>query len=260
MQVRPTDYQPSSLLHRRPTDPLAILFGLFWALGAHALVVVGAVAASQADSTDALQQLSPPQEIIEARLVRLGKKPDPRRMPKRKVPRKTTAPKESVAVSKNMEPKKPKKKRQKPPPEAEEDLLSRLGDRAQAFAEIADEQEREGDPEGDQEGTELEAQAGNKYAGQLTAFFKRGWTIPTTLRDTTKLVTVATVVLTRDLHVGPHRIIRSSGNPVFDQSVEDRFNQLRAQGTTLPEPPLAIAKRFLGETISIRFTDSSRRR
>ena len=256
MHVEARDLQDSGFLRQPPPDPLSIAAGLASSVFVHAAVIVAAIAATHA-AVNSEPESYIQEEIIEAKLVRLGKKPDPNRLPQREVPRKTTAPKDSIAVSKDMDPEKPEKEKEKPPPEAEEDLLTRLGDRAQAFSEIAEEREREGDPEGDPEGTELEAQAGDLYAGKLTAFFKRGWTIPTTLGDTSKLMTIATVLITNDLHVGPHKIIKSSGEPLFDQSVEDRFNQLRAQGTTLPEPPPEVARKFLGQTIAVRFTDTS---
>jgi hypothetical protein len=47
--------------------------------------------------------------------------------------------------------------------------------------------------------------------------------------------------------------VSSSGEPLFDQSVEDRFQELRSLGTTLPEPPPEIADQYLGKTIGVRF-------
>lgn len=256
MYVKARDIQPLTLLHARPWPRGSLLAGVFCTAVAHASVIMGAIWATHATNTAPPPKTYIDEHIVEARLVRLGKAPDKKKLPQRQVPRKTTAPKDSVAVSKKEEPKPPPaEKKPEPPKEAEEDPLTRLGDRAQAFAEIAEEREREGDPEGDPEGDALEAQAGDRYAGQLTAFFKRGWTIPTTLGDTSKLMTIANVTITRDLHVGDFEIVETSGEPLFDQSVEDRFTELRSQQTTLPEPPLEVAHRFLGQTITVRFTD-----
>ena len=197
------------------------------------------------------------EHVVEARFVRLGAKPDPDKLPNRIVPRLQTAPDKATVVSKEMDPPKTEKPDAGPRPDRPvEDLLTRLGDRAQAFAEI-DDREREGDPSGIADGTETEARAGDLYAGQLSAFFKRGWTIPTTLGDTSRLQVLAEVQITSDLHVGPARILKGSGEPLFDQSVEDRFAELRALGTTLPEPPPEVADRFIGKTISVRFEGKS---
>lgn len=232
--------------------PSAWIAGILASVLAHGLVIGASIGASMTELTDHEPQNYIEERVVEARFVRLGKKPEKRRLPKRRVPRKTTAPKDSVAVSKNMDPPKPKK-RDKRPENATEDLLTRLGDRAQAFAEIAEAQEREGDPEGLVDGTETEAKEGDIYRGKLVMFFKRGWTIPTTLGDTKKLVTVTRIEITRDLHIGPHRIVKSSGEPLFDQSVEDRIIQLRELGTTIPKPPPEVANQYLGKKITVNF-------
>ena len=250
VQVRAEDLRPPSLLGRRLLTGKMALGGLLFALGAHALVpatialMLAIIAATGVGAKPT--QIIPEDKVVEARFVKLGKKFDPRQLPNRRPPIKTTAPQPGVAVSKNMDPPKPKNPEKPPPQRAEENPLKNLGDRAQAFAEIAEKREQEGDPQGIEEGTETQAQAGDLYRGQLVAFFKRGWTIPTTLRDTSKLTTRATVEITADRHVGEHEIVKSSGEPLFDQSVEDRFNELRSLGTTLPEPPPEVASQFSG--------------
>jgi hypothetical protein len=185
--------------------------------------------------------------------VRKGVKKDPDKLPDRVVPRKSTAPDDSTVVSKNMNPEPPKKPDAGVKPEkAEEDLATRFGDRVQAFAEISD-RELEGDPDGIEGGTETTAQAGDIYRGKLVEFFRRGWTIPTTLGDTSKLQVTATFLITNALKVGPSEVVKPSGEALFDQSVEDRFEQLRSLGTTLPEPPPEVAHQFVGQEITVRF-------
>jgi hypothetical protein len=246
-------------LGRRVLDTKMAVGGVLFALAAH-LMVPGAIALAVAlisatgigkEPTRAI----PEDHVVEARFVRLGKKMDPRKIPNRKVPIKTTAPQPGVAVSKNMDPPNVKKPDAgPPPPRAEANPLSRLGDRAQAFAEIAQKQEQEGDPQGIAEGSETTAKAGDLYRGQLVSFFKRGWTIPTTLGDTSSLTVRASVEITPDRHVGAHQIVRPSGEALFDQSVEDRFNELRSLGTTLPEPPPEVRSQFQGTwTLDINF-------
>ena len=248
--VRVEDMRPPSLLGRRVLDGRMFVGGVLFAVAAHALVP-GAIALALAliaatgigkEPTRAI----PDDHVVEARFVKLGKPFDPKKIPQRKVPIKTTAPQPGVAVSKDPDPPKVKKPDTPPPPKAEENKLTRLGDRAQQFAEIAEKQEQEGDPQGLEDGTETEAKAGDLYRGLLVNFFRRGWTIPTTLGDTSKLTTRARVEITSDLHVGEHQIVRSSGEPLFDQSVEDRFNELRSLGTTLPEPPPEVRSQFSG--------------
>lgn len=261
MLVRAGDEAPTTFLTGRQLDKEMVLGGAAMVLGAHlavpmAFAVIVSLVSAVTPSTGPQDYIE--EHVVEARLVRLGKKRDPDKLPDREVPRKSTAPDDSKVVSKNMDPPKPNKPDAGVrPDQPEEDLLTRLGDRAQAFAEIAEEREREGDPEGSPDGTATEAQAGDIYLGKLSDFFRRGWTIPTTLGDTRHLVTHATVEITPDLHVGPHEITKSSGEAMFDQSVEDRINQLRTLGTTLPEPPPEVAEKFLGKKITIRFRGKS---
>jgi hypothetical protein len=55
------------------------------------------------------------------------------------------------------------------------------------------------------------------------------------------------------LHVGRFKIEQGSGEPLFDQSVEDRFLQMRELNVELPAPPPEVADQFLGKTIGVRF-------
>ncbi len=257
MHLERYDNRPPTMLEPRPESREVLVGGALFALGAHValpllvVLVTSALAAASATRPDSFVE----QHVVEARFVRLGKKLDPKKLPNRIVPRKSTAPDKEKVVSKNMNPPPPDKPDAGPRPEnPTPDLLTRLGDRAQAFAEIAEEREKEGDPEGIAEGTEKEAQVGDIYLGKLVSFLKRGWTIPTTLGDTSKLVAAASFEITRDLKVGDFKLDKSSGEPLFDQSVEDRLQQLHDSGATLPEPPPDVAYRFVGKTIGVRFS------
>ena len=233
-----------------------MLGGLAAVIFAHAglplmIMAVTALLAGPEDATP--RRYIDESHVVEAHFVRKGIKKDPDKLPDRIVPRKSTAPDNSTVVSKNMNPEKPNKQDAGPPPEnATEDLVKRFGDRVQAFAEVSD-LELEGDPDGIVGGTETEAQPGDIYRGKLVEFFRRGWTIPTTLGDTSKLTVTTTFLITNGLKVGPSNVVKGSGEPMFDQSVEDRFEQLRTLGTTLPEPPPEVADQFLGQEITVRF-------
>jgi hypothetical protein len=250
---------------RRETPPVSMLdppalggdqlVGGLLAVGvAHAgLPLLIVLAASVlAGSEDEPRRYIDESHVVEARFVRKGIKKDPDKLPDRIVPRKSTAPQDAIVVSKNPSEEKPEEPKKPPPEKATDDLLTRFGDRVQDFAELS-ERELEGDPDGIEDGTETEAQAGDLYRGKLVEFFKRGWTIPTTLGDTSKLTVTATFEITRALKVGPSRILKNSKEPLFDQSVEDRFEQLRSLGSTLPEPPPEVADQFIGKEITVRF-------
>lgn len=258
MRLNPRDVRPVSMLEGSPLSSSQLVGGALFVVVAHLgaplvffLIISGLAASGIADTTpDTFVE----EQVVEATFVRLGEKRDPDKLPDRKVPIKSTAPDDSTVISKDNEPPPPEKPDAGVKPEKPvEDLLTRLGDRAQIFAEIQEQRELEGDPEGVPDGTDTEAKAGNIYAGQLSSFFKRGWTIPTTLGDTSKLATRVSIEITRDLKVGDFEITRSSGDPVFDQSVKDRLNELHTLQTTVPEPPPEVAEQFLGKQIDFNF-------
>lgn len=263
MYVEATDIRPPSSLRVEPLDRAMLAGGAALAAVAHMIVpglfyallsIFGLAAMAATDHQPIAREL----HVVEARFVRLGVKRDPRRLPNRVVPIKSTAPATGVAVSKNASQEPLDRSRDKDkerPVNAAEDLLTRLGDRAQAFAEIAEEREREGDPEGVPWGTDTEGREGDIYLGKLVAFFQNGWTLPTTLgRDQVKsLVTKISVQITPSGQVGAFEIVGPSGNALFDQSVNERLQQLRAVQARVPEPPIEVAGDFLGRTIMVRF-------
>jgi outer membrane biosynthesis protein TonB len=143
-----------------------------------------------------------------------------------------------------------------PPPNAVEDLLTRLNERSEAFAELAEQRELEGRPDGDEEGTETEASEGDAYAGRVKSFFQRGWSIPTTMSrdDARGLVATIDVSIGPDLQILSFEIRSSSGNPLFDESVIQQVTRLQAADGRIPPPPEEVADRYIGQTIAVRFS------
>lgn len=202
----------------------------------------------------------PPIEVIETRFVRLGKRREPRRLPSKEIPEaEQTAPVPEAPDSEPMEAvptgnkekglAKPKDKRQ----DRDDDLLSQLGERAGAISDLTKGPELEGDPEGIVEGTKASGDEVEIYIGKLYSYFRRGWQVPTVITDEElqKLACVIELSITNDGRVGEYEVKRPSGNEAFDDSVRRRMSQ--AEGAELPAPPESVAKRILGETISLRF-------
>jgi hypothetical protein len=52
-------------------------------------------------------------------------------------------------------------------------------------------------------------------------------------------------------------VVKGSGEPLFDQSIEDRLNELRSLQTTVPEPPPEVAQQYLGKPFTLRFRDTA---
>jgi hypothetical protein len=265
MHVESDDMRPRSSLNPKGFDFSSIVGGTLVTTVAHLAVpaLANAVISMMVLANIGAEKNYPfikEEHVIEARFVQLGEKRDPNKLPNRIVPLKSTAPDNKTVVSKNMNPDPPKAKpdagaRQ---PEAEKDLITRLGDRAQAFAEIAEKREKEGDPNGVEWGTETEGREGDIYLGKLVAFFKQDWSVPTTMSpdEVKKLVTKVTVQINKDQSIGSFQVVGSSGQPLFDQSVTDRLQQLRESHAVIPDPPEELAKQYLGQKISIRFKGS----
>ena len=249
------DTRPPSMLEHPAFSREMMWGGVLVAIGAHIglpLLVFAITTFLASTVAGKRPETFVEEHVVEAHFVQKGVKKDPNKLPDRIVPRKSTAPDQATVVSKNMNPTPPEKPKEKPPEKATEDLLTRFGDRVQDFAEIS-EKEKEGDENGLEDGTETEAKAGDIYVGQLVSFIRRGWTIPTTIGDTSKLKVKAMFEITRDCKIGATKVVGSSGDRMFDQSIEDRFQELRSLGTTLPEPPPEIADQYLGQTIGAVF-------
>lgn len=266
----PVDERPDSALSARWLSGALALGGLAGAvlipLAFVVLVLISAlVSMVLASSVDALSDGSGEQErlleedrVIAARFVRLGREFE-RELPNRVVPVQATAPpapaevprEEPVRVEQPVE-----KPEEPPPPDAVEDLLSRLTQRSQAFAEMAERRELEGSPDGIEEGTEREGSEGDVYRGRLYSFFRRGWTIPTTLsRDEARgLTTTVDVSIGPELQILSFSIRSESGNPLFDESVTQHLTRLQASDQRIPPPPEEVASQYIGQTIAVRFS------
>lgn len=260
MRIHPSDLRPPSLLDPRAPDMASIGGGAVTTFLAHVLLpailaAVGVVFNAIAPEDEAPKRPLEELKVIEARFVQLGKELPPNKLPNRQVPIKSTAPPEPAVVSNNPVKAEPQTKNEPRPKDAEDDFMRRLGDRAQQFAEIAERREREGSPDGIEEGTSREARAGDLYAGQLYALFRRGWGVPTIISDAEKrrLTVEIELDIGRDMRIRGFRVRRASGNALFDQSALDRIQEVVDTNTALPQPPPEIAHQYVGQTIALRF-------
>ncbi len=269
LYYEPTDARPDSgLVPFEWVSPASLLGGAALTVAVPAitgllfLVVViadhtrAALAGDDADEDPPV--LLEEEDIIEARFVQLGRDFEDE-LPNREVPILSTAPPPPAEVPTEDTPTERAEPRERPetppPPDAVEDVLARIGDRAQAFAEIAERREREGSPEGIEEGTETEATPGDVYRGRLYAFFRRGWTIPTTLdRDEAAgLTAIVDVAIGQNLEIVSFGLRAGSGNAVFDQSITEHLTRLQASDNRVPPPPEEVAAQYIGQTIAVRF-------
>ncbi|MCA9601566.1 MAG: TonB C-terminal domain-containing protein [Polyangiales bacterium] len=268
MIVDAEDWRPPSAFGRSSLRPGDWLAGLLAALAAHTAVpvAVGAVAGLLAvtgllgPEPEVVEPApeEPPVEIIEAKLVKLGRQLPKHKLPNKEVPTATQAP------PKPSDKPNPFAKKIETPPDAgiersADDMLAILGNRADELSKRKFAWDQEGDINGIEEGTEKPGE-GDVYAGILYNFFRRGWTVPTSITDEELKSLKCTVVvdITEDAKVGGFRVANASGNSDFDDSVRLRVSQ--AEGAQLPQPPESVAAQYLGRSVSLRFLGPHARR
>lgn len=228
---------------------LAVLMGLVWVLG-EAVGLTGELAQQP-------EVILEDEDIIEARFVQLGRDFEDE-LPNREVPLLDTAPRQPSQVPTEDTPleRAEETERVEVPPEAVEDeLLRDVLNRSRIFAEIGEEREREGSPDGIEEGTETEGTEGDIYRGRVSSMFRRGWRLPVTVSQeaASSLVAHARIRIGPNLEIVSFEIQRSSGDPLFDQSVIEQITRLQATDQRIPPPPEEVASQYIDTTIAIRF-------
>lgn len=257
------EQRPVSALRGEPLDPRRFSVGLALTLlihstpplyiGISALLIAIGLIDPDADATPP----PPVEHVIAARFVQLGRPLDPHELPDRVVPilrTDTPDPRRAPSKSEEVTPPPPREEHERRR-DAMEDTLRRLSEDAQQFAEAEERRLPEGDAEGVEGGTEREATEGDRYAGILATFFRRGWTVPTTMsRDEIRgLTAMAQVSIAGDLRITGFRISRPSGEPLFDQSVIDQLQRMVDANAVIPPPPEEVADQYLGRDRTFAF-------
>ncbi len=264
MYLDPDDVRPRSLLDAAPIDSRALAMGAAMAAGIHVglplivAMVVGVAAAVGITLTAATPPPPVIQDVVQARFVQLGEILDPHRLPDRQVPILRTDqadPHTAPSLDPNPPPPAPRPDHERQR-DSVDDALQRISHDAQTFAEREEERVREGNPDGIEEGTERTATEGDLYQGRLYSFFRRGWTVPTTISDdtVTGLVAVVLIEIHADTTIGEWRIERSSGNADFDESVSAQMTRIVAASPNIPPPPEEVATQYLGQHIRVQFS------
>lgn len=217
-----------------------------------ALTVTGAVTGAFDEPPEIIEE-----EVISATFVRLGREFE-NQLPNRRVPQAATAPPDSVALDRPEETVEREEPQRERPERALERDLDNLLERSALFAEEAEQRELEGSENGVEDGTATEATAGDEYGGLLRNFFRRGWSVPTTISDEERreLSVMASVDVDESLQIVAFRLRGSSGNPDFDQSVTEQLERLRAANATIP--PLDgrfshLRTQYVGQWFTARF-------
>ncbi len=176
-------------------------------------------------------KLSGPEIFVDVKLLKFGRKRDLSFLPHvDATPR--TADKSKIHLA--QDPDKPIQKRD----DKKDDKLAKLTDLTKNLR--ADDDERatkealeEGDPNGVRGGTASEA-AGDPYLREIVAAVLERWTVPTMLKpeELAKLQAAACLTIAEDGTLRAFRIVESSGNTLFDGSLNTTLGSIR----TLPKP------------------------
>lgn len=226
---------------------LGVLFTTLVHAGLLAWIVLPKLFSSESQGHTPSPELITEVDLVSAEMVRKGMDLPDHLLPNRRVNVLNTAP--QVGVGPNTAEAKPR------PPNAVDDLLNRLGTRAQNFAEQTDQLPLEGNPDGAEDGTSESAREGDLYAGRLKRFLETGWSVPSTMdADLVRGMSVRVdITVDANLQITSYDLKRSSGDVEFDQSVKDRLEGLIATQTPLPPPPESVLSQYAGNTFSATF-------
>ena len=202
---------------------------------------------------DAAQKPPPQPSYVVAKLVRLGKKREEKKMPNKRIPQQNLR-KEEVAdytadASDAPSRKKPKKDRES----KVADKMQRSLDRAELLAAAQQEIEQEGSPDGVVGGTATRASDGDAYMTRVADVWNRTWSLPSIIpKEEAKGLYVLLV-----LHISktgriqfPLQFDRKSGNAHFDNSVKAAWKTI----AKIPVPPPDRFASILANGLGLKHT------
>lgn len=244
------------------TDPVALAGGVVsvFALAAF-LLGLPALAEAAGAMGSAPAATAEPFEYIEARLLKWGEIKDKEALPDRIVPALPTAPEDVLALDRNENKEEPKEKKVKTKRQAgavTDDKLRQVFNKARAFAEIQDNYVPEGHPDGVPDGDVTDpalASIGATYGHRIKRIFLERWVVPTLLSEASlaKLKAKVNIRVDIDMRIISVNFLSKSGNPMFDDSVQNAIDRVRVEVRTLPAPPEAIAPNIFGGGINLKF-------
>lgn len=215
-------------LRRRPIDRQGLVAGLCLAI---AINGGGLLLLWRASHKPDKPKASGPEIFVDVKLLKFGRKRDLSFLPHvEATPR--TADKNKIKLA--QDPDKPSPKRE----DKKDDKLAKLTDLTKNLRSDDDDRAtkealEEGDPNGVRGGTASEA-AGDPYLREIVAAVLERWTVPTMLKpeDLARLQAAACLTIAEDGTLRAFRIVESSGNALFDGSLNATLGSIK----TLPKP------------------------
>ena len=254
--------EAENLPFQRTHDPVALaggVFGVVMVLGV--LIAIPVIATAHQVSESSGDSDQEPFEYIEARLLKWGEVKDPEALPDRIVPALPTAPEDVLPLDRDADKAEPEKKEEKPKVQAGavlDDKLRQVFDKARAFAEVQDDYIPEGHPDGVPDGDVTDpalASLGATYGHRIKRLFLERWVVPTLLSQNAlvKLSAKINIKVDLEMNIISVKFLKKSGNPMFDDSVQNSVDRVQQEVRTLPAPPEAIASNIFGGGINLKF-------
>jgi TonB family protein len=189
-----------------------------------------------------------PRDFMVAKIVRLGKKREPKLLPTIPVPPPPIAPKSAIKLTDN-DTAKATPPTEKKPPDAKPGDLSRALAHAKLLEQRQAQMDQEGDPNGDPSGNSDSASPGDLYATALYKAYHEEWRNPQ-LAAAQNLLARVRIFVDPEGNVLKATLVQPSGNGPFDDSVTEVLTKVKR----LPKPPAALALRMERSGLVLEFT------
>jgi outer membrane biosynthesis protein TonB len=207
----------------------------------------------------ALAQLSKPhldlKNAIPVQLVQLGKRRDPKLLPRKvEEPKAETPPEEQAVAIQDKQPDKAAPKPDKKVPKHLSDAAKRLLEGktdSKLESAVNKIEDREGDPEGDIHGTTTDAtNAASGYNKSVMIALQRAYQLPETIPQSQRGFLQAEVALSidRDGSIAHYEFVKRHPNEIFMAALESLLKTMK-----LPPPPAALADSVKNPGILVRF-------
>ena len=223
-----------SLGRRRGFEPIA-MWGLIVTVLLHGGAIMGVILYRKA----LLAADAPPPPLgsyVVAKLVRLGKPRDPRKLPNKIVPQEATKKAEGLDLSADADDAPARKKKRDLRRVKVGDKIKDALDKAELLAQAQKEIEGEGSPNGVRGGTARTAQDGDPYMTRIADIWNRTWSLPAIIprEEARKLFVLLVLKIDNTGKIKfPIQYDRKSGNAHFDNSIEAAWRQIKQ----IPKPP-----------------------
>jgi hypothetical protein len=212
-------------------EPIAVL-GLFVTALLHGGAVFGIILYRKA--LEAAEKPPPPHSYVVAKLLRLGKPKDPKRLPDKIVPQPAT--RKEVGVDYTADAHDAPSKKSKRRDALDSDKLRHSLDKAALLAQAQQEIEAEGSPDGVAGGTATSAEDGDPYMTRIADLWNRHWSLPAIIprSEARKLYVLLVLHIDRRGRITfPLAFDRKSGNDHFDNSIIAGWRSIKK----IPLPP-----------------------